>query len=105
MNQLTTQCDEAEVDIEVHEEIPRKNPSPQPESISRSSSHRLEVLPSELWVTHIVNRTLPSPCTAFPKLSLSIQFGDVAWTTRPEMHWLREIMRPRDLVKQDVHFR
>ena len=81
VNQLTTQCDEAEVDIKVYEEMLRKNPGPQPESISRPSSHRLEVLPSELWVTHIVNRTLPSPCTAFPKLSVSIQFGDVAWTT------------------------
>ena len=49
VNQLTTQCDEAEVDIKVYEEMLRKNPGPQPESISRPSSHRLEVLPSELW--------------------------------------------------------
>ena len=47
MNQLTTQCDEAEVDIKVYEEMLRKNPNPQPESISRPSSHRLEVL--ALW--------------------------------------------------------
>ena len=46
VNQLTTQCDEAEVDIKVYEEMLRKNPGPQPESISRPSSHRLEVLPS-----------------------------------------------------------
>ena len=32
MNQLATQCDEAEVDVKVHEEMLGKNPSPQQES-------------------------------------------------------------------------
>ena len=81
MNQLTAQCDEAEVDIKVHEEMLGKNPSPQQESISLPSCHRLEALPTELWQTHLVSRTLPCPSRAFPRLSRSIQFGDVAWTT------------------------
>ena len=38
VNQLTTQCDEAEVDIKVYEEMLRKNPGP-----SRNPSHDLPV--------------------------------------------------------------
>ena len=75
VNQLTTQCDEAEVDIKVYEEMLRKNPGPQPESISRPSSHRLEALPSEGgWLIKWTGRCL-APVRRFP--SSLCQFNSV----------------------------
>ena len=103
MNQLATQCNEAEVDIKVHEEVLGKNPSP------LAGIHLTTFQSPFGGSTHWAMGDSYSEQNValfqyFVPQALSVNsIRWRAWTKWPEIHCPRVIMSPRDKAKKEVN--